>query len=128
MASNRSLSLRGMGLGVAVNDIEAGWSHTDESWSLGRWKMDRLNEERREDCPPARITNGVELSGGSSIKKNIKLVDKIWRKKTIIYLAGVPYVRANCHLVSLIRVCCHGRAHSEQSKTNHLLRLINKKN
>ena len=68
MASNRSLSLRGMGLGVAVNDIEAGWSVTDESWSFGRLKIDRLRDERRADCPPARITNGVELSGCSSIK------------------------------------------------------------
>jgi len=93
MASKKSLSLRGMGLG-AVKDADPS---SMDSWSSretdGRWKMERRSDGLLDERPP-RSTSGVELTGCSSARKfpSIWWCSKLWFGRGELSLSGRPSV------------------------------------
>ena len=93
MASKKSLSLRGIGLGT-VKDADPS---SMDSWSSretdGRWKMERRSDGLLDERPP-RSTSGVELTGCSSARKlpSIRWCSKLWFGKGELSLRGRPSV------------------------------------
>ena len=93
MASKKSLSLRGIGLGT-VKDADPS---SMDSWSSretdDRWKMERRSDGLLDERPP-RSTSGVELTGCSSARKlpSIRWCSILWFGRGELSLSGRPSV------------------------------------